>query len=149
MSQETKEIIVMIIMGILGVSVAMFIRMQKITDANDNLDLRQVVSLFIRKCWASYGASITGVIIFAFAHTEIVGFLANPDVKIPARKLVEALIVPVVLSSSVVGFLLQYGAYWALLSKLDAKLKRWSGNPPEPEPAITAAPAFSKPRRTQ
>jgi hypothetical protein len=129
---ETKEILQIIGCGLLGIFLAMFFKMQDITNANENLNFKQVAALFFKKCWASYGASITTVLIYAITH-ENWATLFTGENESASHSLISRLIGMVMLMGVFIGFLAQYGAYRFLLPKIDKALKVWGGEPAAPE----------------
>jgi len=122
MSKEAWEIIGIIGSGMLGISFVMFIKMQEICDANDKLNMGQVVGLFFKKCWASYGASLTAVIFYSITHNNWVSLLT--DSKNPTSTTSKVMTMTI-LMGALVGALVQYGAYRILLKRLDGLLKNW------------------------
>ena len=110
--------------GLLGVFLAMFFKMQDITNANENLDFKQVAALFFKKCWASYGASITTVLLYAITRNNWIELFVKPS---ESHSIVDKILGMVTLMGAAVGFLAQYGAYRFLLPKVDKLLKAWGG----------------------
>jgi hypothetical protein len=111
--------------GLLGVFLAMFFKMQDITNANENLDFKQVASLFFKKCWASYGASITTVLLYAITRDNWIELFVKPS---ESQSMISKILGMVMLMGALVGFLAQYGAYRFLLPKVDKLLKAWGGD---------------------
>jgi len=111
--------------GLLGVFLAMFFKMQDITNANENLDFKQVAGLFFKKCWASYGASITTVLLYAITRDNWIELFVKPS---ESQSMISKILGMVMLMGALVGFLAQYGAYRFLLPKVDKLLKAWGGD---------------------
>ena len=126
MHNEFWEIFRIIGGGLLGVSLAVFLKLQDITNANDNLNFWQTLSLFWRKCWASYFASIITVITYAVTHENWITLFTGDT---NSHSIVSKIIGFVVLVGFLVGFLAQYGAYKYLLPKIDGILKGWGSTP--------------------
>lgn len=126
---EFLEILKITGTGLLGVFLAMFFKMQDITNANDNLNLKQVAALFFRKCWASYGASITTVLLYAITHENWIELFTGEK---ESHSIVTKIMGMVMLMGALVGFLAQYGAYRYLLPKVDKILKTWGGDEQPP-----------------
>lgn len=125
MHNELNEIFGIIGCGLLGICTAMFLKMQDITNANDNLNFKQVASLYLKKAWASYGASFTVVVIYAITHESWIElFVGEKD----SHSIVSKIIGMVMLMGVMVGFCMQYGYYRFALKKADAFMKSWGGN---------------------
>lgn len=118
------EVLQIIGTGLLGVFLAMFFKMQDITNANENLDFKQVSYLFFKKCWASYGASVTTVLLYAITRNNWIELFVKPE---ESDSILNKVLGMVMLMGALVGFLAQYGAYRFLLPKVDKLLKAWGG----------------------
>lgn len=144
MGKEAWEIIGVIGSGMLGISFVMFIKMQEICDANDNLNMRQVATLFFKKCWASYGASFTVVVFYAITYENWIKLFT--DVKNPTSTMSQVMSM-IMLVSGGIGALVQYGAYKILLKRLDGLLKNWGvdrhGNTTD-KPHMPTKPTYNK-----
>lgn len=127
MHNELTESLGIICCGILGISIAMFIKMQDITNANDNLNFKQVAALYFKKAWASYGVSVAAVILYAVTHENWIQiFTGEGETK--SHPIITQLIGMVMVMGAMVGFIFQYGYYKLVMKKVDSFMKNWGGN---------------------
>lgn len=126
MHNEITESLGIIGCGILGISLAVFFKMQDICDANDNLNLKQVAALFIKKCFPSYLASLTAVVLYAVTHESWIQIFTGQG-EAASHPIVSKIIGMVMIMGAGVGFLTQYGVYRFALKRLDGILKAWGG----------------------
>jgi hypothetical protein len=125
MHNELSEIVGIIGCGGLGISAAMFLKMQDITNANDNLNFKQVAALYFKKAWASYGASLTVVVLYSVTHENWIEiFTGEKD----SHSIVQKITGMVMIMGALVGFVMQYGYYRFFLKKADSFMKSWGGN---------------------
>lgn len=101
----------------LGVLLAIWIKIADINAMKQELTFKTAMKLFIQKEYKSYGFSVTFAIGYAFAHDEWIKLLTTTN--ITPDKIVELLGALPMIASIVFGFVIQYGIYKIWLGKLD------------------------------
>jgi hypothetical protein len=123
--QELIVILKILGIGLGGILMMCFIKINDITQVNPNLNFWAVSRLFFSKAASSYIASIIAVFLYALSRDEWPKLFVTGNV---TPGFVERLLGLQILMSFFVGTGMQFGIYKLFLKKVDNIMKIWAGN---------------------